>query len=398
MPRADLVFFDAGGGHRNAAKALDLVLRRHTAWQPSLVNLQEVLDPIDLMRKLTGVRLEDAYNIMLKRNWTRGASHLLRLLHSIIRYYHRDQVRLLVDYWRKSRPDLVVSLIPQFNRALHESLREAIPSAPLVTVLTDWADYPPHFWMERQDQFFICGSSRAVEQALELRIAPERVYQTSGMILHPRFYDPINFDREAERRRLGLDPKLPTGLVLFGGHGSKAMLEIARGLDKSKRDLQLIFVCGRNEALATALRTGARRLRRLVVGFTTEVPYYMFLSDFFIGKPGPGSLSEALFMKIPVIVELNSRTLPQERYNAEWIRQKQLGMVVASFRHIDRAIDEFLCPVGYARYRAHAAALENNAVFEIVEILRDILQAGTGAPEKSALRSENVLSSFRLLQ
>ena len=30
-----------------------------------------------------------------------------------------------------------------------------------------------------------------------------------------------------------------------------------------------------------------------VVGFTSEIPYYMVLSDFFIGKPGPGSISEA---------------------------------------------------------------------------------------------------------
>ena len=40
-----------------------------------------------------------------------------------------------------------------------------------------------------------------------------------------------------------------------------------------------------------------------VEGFTKEVPYYMRLSDFFIGKPGPGSISEALAMKLPVLVE-----------------------------------------------------------------------------------------------
>ena len=39
-------------------------------------------------------------------------------------------------------------------------------------------------------------------------------------------------------------------LVLFGGYGSKVMLEIAERLDRSKLDLQLIFICGRNEKLA----------------------------------------------------------------------------------------------------------------------------------------------------
>ena len=61
-------------------------------------------------------------------------------------------MRLLEELWRQARPDLVVSLVPNFNRALFESLRGAGPAAPFVTVLTDLADYPPHFWIERQDQ------------------------------------------------------------------------------------------------------------------------------------------------------------------------------------------------------------------------------------------------------
>ena len=52
------------------------------------------------------------------------------------------------------------------------------------------------------------------------------------MILNPRFYAPIEADRSAERQRLGLDPQWPTGLVLFGGEGSAAMLEIARRLER----------------------------------------------------------------------------------------------------------------------------------------------------------------------
>ena len=63
-------------------------------------------------------------------------------------------MRLLEKFWRESRPDMVVSLVPNFNRALGESLRSALPGVPLVTILTDIADYPPHFWIERQDAVF----------------------------------------------------------------------------------------------------------------------------------------------------------------------------------------------------------------------------------------------------
>jgi hypothetical protein len=42
----DLVYFNAGGGHRSAATALETVIReQNRPWQVRLVNLFEVLDP-----------------------------------------------------------------------------------------------------------------------------------------------------------------------------------------------------------------------------------------------------------------------------------------------------------------------------------------------------------------
>ena len=71
MINADLFFFDAGGGHRAAAEALRLVMEEQGGWSVQLVNLQELLDSIDWGRKLTGLRMQDLYNLMLKKGWTR---------------------------------------------------------------------------------------------------------------------------------------------------------------------------------------------------------------------------------------------------------------------------------------------------------------------------------------
>jgi 1,2-diacylglycerol 3-beta-galactosyltransferase len=152
------------------------------------------------------------------------------------------------------------------------------------------------------------------------------------------------------------------------------MVRIAKELSNSSRDLQLIMICGRNEKLATELRALKTRVPIHVVGFTQEVPHYMSLSDFFIGKPGPGSISEALAMHLPVIVERNSWTLPQERYNADWVREKQVGLVVGNFREIRSAVDQLLEPATLASYRANAAAIRNRALYEIPEILENILE------------------------
>lgn len=387
MISADLIFFDAGGGHRTAAEALRLVMEEQGGWHVRTVNLQELLDSIDLVRRLTGLRLQDLYNLILKKGWTLGTAQTVRALQASIRLLHGKQVRALEQFWRGSRRDLVVSMVPHFNRALAESLRWAQPATPFVTILTDFADYPPHFWFEPQEQFFICGSERAVAQGREIGIRRDRIFQVSGMILHPRFYQPIVCDRREERERRGLGSDLPTGLVLFGGQGSNAMLEIAERLDTAHLDLQLIFLCGRNEKLAETLRQRRGRLRSFVEGFTKEVPFYMQLSDFFIGKPGPGSVSEAIAMGLPVIVERNAWTLPQERYNADWVLEKQVGLVVRGPHEIPSAVKLLLEPANLARFRARTAAIRNRAVYEIPGILRRIVEESSGVavvePERS---------------
>ena len=370
MKRLDFVFFDAGGGHRSAANALRQVMeRRGEAEGIRLVNLQEVLDEIDVFRKATGIRLQDLYNIALKKGWTLGSAQLLVGMHGVIRLFHRPAVRALEAFWGRERPDLVVSLVPNLNRAMGDALRKL--GIPLATILTDLADYPPHFWMERQEQHFICGTDKAVEQALAMGHRPERLHRVSGMILNPRFYElpPLDAaERAAARAKLGFDPQRPVGLVLFGGQGAAVMLEIARRLPQR----QLLAICGHNEKLAGRLRGLPHEAPMFVEGFTREVPRYMQLADYFIGKPGPGSISEAVAMRLPVIVERNASTLPQERYNTEWVREEGVGLVLRNFRGIAPAVERLLAPEAYRSFRAATERIENRAVMEIPAILERI--------------------------
>jgi 1,2-diacylglycerol 3-beta-galactosyltransferase len=248
---------------------------------------------------------------------------------------------------------------------------------PFVTVLTDMADHPPHFWMEPDlAQHLVCGTEHAVAQALAAGCQPERVHRSGGMILRPDFYAQIPIERAVERERLGLDAHTPTGLVLFGGTGSGAMAAIAKRLP----DTPLILLCGRNAALADALRNLPARAPRVVVGFTSEVARWMQLADFFIGKPGPGSLSEAVQQGLPVIVTRNAWTMPQERWNTQWVREHGLGVVHRSFRTVQAAVEEITQHL--PEYQARVRRIDNRAVFEVPRILARIL-AQAGASTRS---------------
>ena len=377
MKTIELVFFDAGGGHRSAANALcEVVRREQRPWDMQMMNLQELLDETDVFRKITGLRLQDVYNLMLRRGWTLGSRELLVPMHAIIRMFHGQHVKMLERYWSVKKPDMVVSVIPNFNRALFQAVQKALPGVPFVTILTDMADYPPHFWIERQGpQYVICGTERAREQALALGHAPERAFLVSGMILNPRYYEIPPVDRAKERAALGLDPNLATAVMMFGGAGSAKMLEIAQRLNASGLEMQIIAICGKNQKLETALRGMGGRVRMHVEGFTNEVPRFMQLADFFIGKPGPGSISEAMAMGLPVIVESNAWTLPQERFNAVWVAEKGVGIALRNFSGgIVEAARRMLDPDQHAVFAERVSGMKNRAVFEIPEILAGILE------------------------
>ncbi len=370
MRKLSIVFHHAGGGHRSAAEALrDVLARNQSPWDVTLVNLQDLLDPLDIMRRATGVRIQDSYNLILRKGWTRFTPQLLVLLQAVIRASHSRVVTLLRAYWSEHPADLVLSVIPHFNRALAVSLRGNGDATPFVTLLTDLADYPPRFWIEPESQYIIVGTERAREQALAMGHPPDRIFQTSGMILKPRFYEKKTIDSVRERARLGLEANRPTGIVLFGGHGSRVMVDIVKRLDRASREVQLILLCGHNRKLAARLKNLETRRRILVQGFATNVDYYMSLADFFIGKPGPGSISEALQFHLPVIVESNASTLPQERYNAQWITEKGVGIVVASFNRIASAVERLLEPATFDDLRRNASRYSNRALFEVPNIL-----------------------------
>ncbi len=369
MTTIDLVYFNAGGGHRSAAVALDEVIRAQgLPWAVRLVNLFDVLDPRDVFQRTTGMKPENYYNARLARGWTLGLAQELRVLQALIRLGHKSLTAQLASHWRQTRPDMVVSLVPNFNRAMYEAARRVRDDVPYVTILTDFADFPPHFWIEPgQSQHLICGTPVAVQQARAAGYADELIHATSGMILRPDFYETAAIDRRAERRKLGLDPDRPTGLVMFGGHGSKSMRGIAKRLD----DAQLILVCGHNAALARRLRTMSANAPRVVEGFTRRIRDYMQLSDYFIGKPGPGSISESVQQGLPVIVVRNSWTMPQERYNTDWVSAHGVGIVLNSFKDVGRGVAALTA--GMADYRRNIAAIRNRAVFEIPGILGRIL-------------------------
>ena len=107
MRKLTIVYHHAGGGHRSAADALQATLStQEHPWDISLLDIQELLDPLDLIRRATGLRIQDTYNLILRRGWTRFTPQLLAILQATIRLYHSPIVKALRAYWAQHPADL----------------------------------------------------------------------------------------------------------------------------------------------------------------------------------------------------------------------------------------------------------------------------------------------------
>lgn len=379
-----------GGGHYVTYEALrSIIEERKLPWELKTTDVGDIVNRLSEepkfvnFYKLIGTNNDDFYNQILQNGWTWIHPLLLIFNQILFKLNYKLGLKFFTQYWREQQPDLVVSTIPLYNKGLWESLQKGKPGTPLVVIPLDYADTPPGFYIEpKTANYTVCPSEKFIKQARSLGVKEERIIRTSGVVVHPRFYQPVKFNCASERQRLGLDPDCLTGLVMFGGNGSKVMLEIAKRLETFQGKLQLIFLCGHNEELACALRDYSGFQKRFVTTFTEDIPYYMHLADFFIGKAGGNSISEATVMNLPTIVERNATTLINERHNIDWLQQQGAGLVIRSFRHINRAVEQFLEPEILARYRANVARLNNRAVFEVCELLQQILAKTDQAGEQ----------------
>jgi 1,2-diacylglycerol 3-beta-galactosyltransferase len=375
-PEVLLFTIDAGGGHRAAARALVAAAEETGApFRFRVESFQETLLPLDVLRRVTGVSMEDAYNLILRQHWNAFMVPLLRVMHAGIRVRRRAIVRTLAAWLREQpRPAAVVSVFPNFNGIIKAALEAAHPGVPLVVVLTDLADFPPRFWIEPGIDRVVVATDEARRQALAIGIPEERIARVSGMVLHPRFHRGGGEDAGPRfRAEAGFAAGDFVVTLLFGGKGSPEMLPLAERLLAADAALRLVAIGGDNPGLHERLREQAARAggRMVALGFTDRVADVLEATDVLVTKPGPGSLSEAFQHGVPVVVTRNVHTIPQERFNTDFVRDRGLGAVVRHWRKVPDAVGALRSdPARCAAIRARLAALPpNRAVYEVIDLI-----------------------------
>jgi UDP-N-acetylglucosamine:LPS N-acetylglucosamine transferase len=371
-----VLYTDSGYGHVATSRALAAYLPSERNWRIETIDVyREILTSLDPFYAFTGKSGPDIYNeYALRRGHTMLLWPLLAASSSIAISLGASRIaRKLASFWATREYDMVISVMPLINGAIAQSLRRAGRGTPFVTIVTDFCEPVHAAWIQSPDQYLVAGTEKCLAQARRFGLDEDHVLATKGLMLSPKFHalkaamDPTR--RDAEHRRLGLAPDRLTGLMMFGGQGANRMLAYAAAIESAGLPVQMIYACGSNAKLTEAIRALPGSAPRHVLPFTGEIERIMAASDFFVGKPGPGSISEAMVMGLPMILETGSKLLAQERYNAIWAREIGAAEHFKNAAQLISAIARLLAPPKYQAMRNAIDAVPNSAIFELPGLL-----------------------------
>ena len=222
--------------------------------------------------------------------------------------------------------------------------------AQLSIVVTDFDFHA--MWLSRAFHRYFVAIDETKAHLEMLGLPSERI-TVSGIPIDPAFREEI--DREAERRRLGLDPAKPTLLLSAGALGTSPAQLMAERLADLRREVQIIVLCGRNAELKHQMEAATRSQssRFLVLGYTEEMHRFMKLADLFIGKPGGLTTAEALASGLPMCVVA---PIPgQEERNSDHLLEEGIAIKCNDLTTLAFKIERLLAdPDRLARMRANA--------------------------------------------
>lgn len=326
-----------GGGHIAACNTLQ-----------SLVGDEyelKIAYPINQLRIWGVPSCEQVYNTMLRNGWIRTMNFIVRnICPPVFRSYTGKLQRIINSYITTYRPDLVISVIPFINFPASESARKA--GIPFLIITTDndlrnWAFEiekvkHPHY------KVTIGADLPTTRDILVEKNVPDQAIETIGLPLRPDFMNPKDSKKILQELGLPLDKEIV--LIMMGAAGGDTAYEYAKNVGDLDLGLHLVVIAGRNSKLKKQLEKIelSPSNSMTVFGFTDRVSDIMAVSDLIITKPGPGTINEAIAMKLPILIDNTDISLFWERANVDFVLKYGVGQKIKKFKQIEDFLGSYL--------------------------------------------------------
>lgn len=273
----------------------------------------------------------------------------------------------LVEYIKNFKPEMIVCTHPFPLGIVSYMKKRGAFRGPVLATITDFTIHS--FWIFPEVDYYLVGSEAILPQCEDFGVERERVRAT-GIPIDPAFS--ARYDQYSLREGMGLDPALPTILIMGGGLGMGPLATAVKTLGGSQVRCQLLVVAGTNHTLREKLTRTVPGLACgvKIFGFVDNIHQLMAASDFMVGKAGGLTCAEAMAVGLPVFIV---NPLPgQEERNTEFMTAMGAGVRVEE-RDLAGVVQACLAePNRLAEMAQAAAALgKPNAAYDAVHLMAE---------------------------
>ena len=360
MQRVILFTSAGGGGHLSASNALATYLKDdYEVTQVCLLaDILKSFDPI-LLATLGKCGGEATYNAITPYNqWW-----LLNLIYRLGRIYFVPfepfMRKRIVQYLKENNADMVISVIPIFNKVILQAAQEL--DIPFLLMPTDLdirsfvynVRYPSY----KKFHLSLIFDDAAIKKPAYRKGIDDHYITYDGFPLRSEFFE--KKDPAALRASMGIEPNIPVVMIMMGSLGANNLVECVKHLKDLPDRMHLLVCIGKHQTIKGPLEAIQLPcwITMDIVEETNRISDYMAVSNLLITKSGTASFCEAIHMHLPMVIDATSSTLIWERFNHKFTLDKGLGMVIKNYEQLPQFVAEFFKNPAMSREIKHNLSL-----------------------------------------
>jgi len=293
------------GGHRSAAESVKKAL-------DELPNVQaEVINALDYSGGNTVKNVQVGMSDLLIKKWGNVRSWFFKKSfegNPVVYWLGKQGMKIkawmsksFLNKIKEEKPDIILCTHSPMNAMFSYWKGKGEIDVPVHSVVTDYKVH--RMWAHENIERYYVASEQAKDDLMKFGIEEKRI-EITGIPIKPEFAKPVKLSKTELREKLGIDPNLPTILMMGGSLGLGRFGDVAKALNDLKTPVQMVCITGKNEAKKADLEKLQKKLKMpmKVLGYTKNVDEWMSACDMIVSKPGGLTTSEIFAKNIPMII------------------------------------------------------------------------------------------------
>jgi len=331
-----------GSGHKTVANYIYEYLKKYSNYEIKIIDLMDYENIIGHISKkmyeknfksiISGIIFSIIYEVFNTKATTMPYKPVTKSI-----FKNKKLKEDIISF----KPDLLISTHFFGNIILGMLNKKKLTNAKIISIITDYKSHEMWLKDEKSIDAIVVSNDIVKKELVDKKIDSNKIY-SYGIPISEKFsyYE----KEEIIKNKYQIKNNKKTFLFFAGGsNGSTFSLIYLKRLLEESYDINIIYVCGKNEKIKNKAEKIVKKNNYQnvkIIGFSNEVNNLMNISDVVITKPGGISITEILEMKKPMLLIPGNGG--NEIYNARFVCKNGYGLNCKTPRKLAKNVGKLI--------------------------------------------------------